>query len=57
MNVFVITTNSGLWSVYATRELAEIDARQIKGEDNIKIHECGVITSLPEAVKGDENDA
>mgnify|MGYP001220143545 FL=1 len=57
MNVFVITTNSGLWSVYATRELAEIDSRRIEGEDNIKIHECGVITSLPEAVKGDENDA
>ena len=57
MNVFVITTNSGLWSVYATRELAEIDSRRIEGEDNIQIHECGVITSLPEAVKGDENDA
>ena len=57
MNVFVITTNSGLWSVYATRELAEIDARQIEGEDNIQIHECGVITRLPKTVKGDENDA
>ena len=55
MNVFVITTNSGLWSVYATRELAEIDARQIEGEDNIKIHECCVITSLPESEEGDGN--
>ena len=56
MNVFVITTNSGLWSVYATRELAEMDARQIEGEDNIKIHECGIITSLPEVVEGDGNE-
>ena len=55
MNVFVITTNSGLWSVYATRELAEIDAKKIEGEDNIQIHECCVITSIPEAVEGDEN--
>lgn len=57
MNVFVVTTNKGLWSVYATRELAEIDARRIEGEDNIQIHECCVITSLPESVKEDEDDA
>lgn len=56
MNVFVVTTNRGLWSVYATRELAEIDARRIEGENNIQIHECGVITNLPKTVGGDEDD-
>lgn len=56
MNVFVVTTNRGLWSVYATRELAEIDARRIEGENNIQIHECGVITNLPKTVEGDEDD-
>jgi len=42
MWMYVITTDSGLWGVYANRELAEYDAGQIQRETGIRIYQCSV---------------
>lgn len=44
MNVFVITTSTGVWSVASTMEVAKEEAKLAKrSELNVQITECGVV--------------
>lgn len=45
MQVFVVLTSKGIWSVCATRRIAEHerDIAMAEGGENVTIHECGVV--------------
>jgi len=46
MQVFVITTSTGIWSVTDSMELAKEEAKEARrSEYDVQIRECGVITA------------